>query len=152
MRGQLRFNHKPTFARVRGKMRIGSETVPPARVTYERGLRPGVFHRLGSLRIRKICRTGKSRHHSHGQGLRAGCGKGKCLPLNVGSGMGDRSGDIARGRANLERARRSHFSSSGECILRNCWDRRGVDAKELGAIILSWVSSVVSHPRGEHQS
>ena len=50
-------------------------TFPSAGVTSEGGLPLGVFHRLGSLRLRKPCRTGKNRHRSHGQSLRAVRGK-----------------------------------------------------------------------------
>ena len=73
MGGQLSFNHRSTFTRVSGKMRKEGKTIPSAGVTSGRGLPPGVFHRLGSLRIRKTCRTGKSRHRSHGENLRAEC-------------------------------------------------------------------------------
>ena len=73
MEGQLRFNHKPTFA---GGIRIEVyRSFPSTGMTPEKGLPPGVFHRLGSLRLLELCRTEKNRHGSHGQSLRAARGK-----------------------------------------------------------------------------
>lgn len=76
--------------------------------------------------------------------------------LTIRHGLGDskslrghriRAGEFEKGRPNF-------FSSSGGCISRNCWDRRGEGGgrERVGhRQSLSCVPSVASYPRGKHQ-